>query len=117
MKKKGFTFIEVMIAMTIFALAILLVVKLNSVSTKNLNKQNQRQQMLYTAQRLMESYKSVLPTQELTGTTIDGFYVKVDNPIIAFGASENLYEITIHIRPTAADADDEEVLSAHVLKG
>lgn len=117
MKKKGFTFIEVMIAMTIFAFAILLVVKLNSASTINLNKQNYRQSMLFTAQRLMESYKSVpVSAQELAGTIIDGFYVKVDSPI-SYGTSGTLFEITIHIRPSATDTDNEEILSSHVIRG
>ena len=117
MKKKGFTFLEVMIAMAIFAVAILFIVKLNSASNANINRQFNRQKMLYTAQRLLESYKSVAPSsQELSGTTIDGYYVKVDS-IIAQGSSGHLFEITIHITTHLGDTQNEEILATHVIRG
>lgn len=58
MKSKGFTYIEVMMAVTIFLVLSALVVRLNITANKNMNMQIQKQNVMMEAQKCLEEYKN-----------------------------------------------------------
>jgi prepilin-type N-terminal cleavage/methylation domain-containing protein len=86
MKKKGFTYIEVMIALAIFSLMLIFVMKLSSSTSRFVGYEKQKMQMMYAGQRAIEQYKTLLfknpdVTNGFTTTTSEGFTVKVtDTP-------------------------------------
>ncbi|WP_368490366.1 type II secretion system protein [Clostridium sp. BJN0013] len=58
MKNTGFTYVEIMVAITIFLLMSALVVRLNITSNKNINMQVKRQNLMLEAQKCLEEYKN-----------------------------------------------------------
>jgi len=115
MRKKGFSYIEVMIAISIFALLLIMVMKINSTSQSNLNKQINSQKMMFVAQEQMEKYKSsqlkVVETQDFI--LIDEYYVKltIDNT-----PGGNIYRVTVTVRSVPTDGSGEIILQSHILK-
>jgi prepilin-type N-terminal cleavage/methylation domain-containing protein len=127
MKKKGFTYLEVMIAITVFSVLALLVVRLNIAANRNMNAQIERQNMMMVAQKLMEKTK--------TTTTGVGTYVGEDSPYNYFEQLEGYYvvvqlkdaypnqqgptklhEITVRVRKQIIDKKSEVVLTSHYLE-
>jgi prepilin-type N-terminal cleavage/methylation domain-containing protein len=114
MKKKGFTYIELMIAITIFTILILTIMKLNSTSQSNINKQISSQKMMFVAQKQMEVFKSTQPVEvTVPFTLIDGYYVKLVSDNTPGG---NIYRVTISVRQDPNIGADEIILQSHVLK-
>lgn len=121
MKKKGFTYIELMIAISIFALLIVVIMKLNITSEANLNKQVTSQKMMFVAQRQIEKYKSTLknigtyPNDFKLDESSGGYYivVKCDNSVTDH---TNVYLMTVWVRKSSADNSNEIKLQSHVLK-
>jgi prepilin-type N-terminal cleavage/methylation domain-containing protein len=114
MKNKGFTYIELMIAISIFTLLILTVMKLNSTSQSNINKQIHSQKMMFVAQRQLEKFKStqiVEVTQPFA--LIDGYYVKLVSDNTTGG---NIYKVTVSVRIDPNSGTDEITLQSHVIK-
>jgi len=114
MKKKGFTYIEVMIAISIFAMLILMIMKLNITSENNLNTQINSQKMMFVAQKQLEKFK----TTELAGnipnfTLIDGYYVKVVSDNTPGG---NIYRVTVSVRRDPINTTGQVTLQSHVIK-
>jgi len=131
MKKRGFTYIEVMIALAVFALIFTYVMKLNSSSNAVMRDEKQRLQMVYIAQREIERYKSEIFND--TDYTIDGFYVSVDRTDISSNDNNNninknknknksnnsnnsyLIEVKITVKKNVNDSSDKAVvLTSHV---
>ena len=125
MMKKGFTYIEVIIAISVFAILILTVMKLNVTSENNLNSQINSQKMMFVAQQQIEKFKTTLSTNAAVtniGAYPDNF--KPDNSgyyIVAIGNNtvtnnSNLYLVTIWVRISSADSSTEIKLQSHVTK-
>jgi len=119
MKKKGFTYIELMIAMSIFTLSIVMIIKLNITSETNINKQMNSQKMMFVAQQQVEKFKTTLSN---IGSYEDGFkqdssgyyiVVRGDNVITNNG---NLYLVSVWVRENDTDKLSEIKLQSHVLK-
>ncbi|MBC8062739.1 MAG: prepilin-type N-terminal cleavage/methylation domain-containing protein [Clostridiaceae bacterium] len=125
MKRKGFTYIEVMIAISIFAILILMIMRLNITSEKNLNSQFTSQKMMFVAQQQIESFKNTV-TNNIgsypNGFQLDssGYYivVKSDNKVTndSVTTNTNLYQVTVWIRKNPTDNSNEIKLQSHVLK-
>lgn len=60
MKKRGFTYIEVMIGMAIFAITLIFVSRLYRTTSMTMYIQQQKLKMMYTAQKVLENYKTTL---------------------------------------------------------
>ncbi|MCJ7689220.1 MAG: prepilin-type N-terminal cleavage/methylation domain-containing protein [Clostridiaceae bacterium] len=114
MRKKGFTYIELMIAITIFTILILTIMKLNSTSQSNINKQINSQKMMFVAQKQMEKFKSTQPVEiTVPFTVIDGYYVKLVSDNTPGG---NIFRVTISVRKDLTSGTDEITLQGHVIK-
>ena len=114
MIKKGFTYIEVMIAISIFAILILMIMKLNIASESNLNSQITSQKMMFVAQKQMEKFKTTQTTEIIpTFALIDGYYVKVESDNAPGG---NIYRVTVSVRRDATTSTGEVTLQSHFLK-
>lgn len=119
MKKKGFTYIEVMIATTIFLILSIFVVRLNIVANKNIRSQIDRQNMMMEAQKLLEKFKSTTTT---IGNYSNGDYEKIDNYYVVVQSKTvsegppKLLEVTIRVRKNITDKNNEVVLTSHFLK-
>jgi prepilin-type N-terminal cleavage/methylation domain-containing protein len=127
MKKRGFTYLEVMIAIAVFSVLALLVVRLNITANRNMNAQIERQNMMMVAQKIMEKTK--------TTTTGVGTYVGENSPYNAFDQIEGYYavvqvkeayanqqgskkllEITVRLRRQIIDTKNEVILVSHYLQ-
>ena len=104
MKKKGFTYIEVMIAFAIFALIFTFVMKLNRSSNVVMRDERQRLKMIYVAQRSLENFKTVLLDSE--DNNVEGFYVLVKKTDI----SSTLKEVTVTVKKNKNDSLDKAVI-------
>lgn len=118
MRKKGFTYIELMIAISIFTLLILIIMKLNSTSESNINKQINDQKMIFMAQHQMEKFKTTLAS---IGTypndfKLDdsGYYIVVKGNNYVTNNS-NVYLVTVWIRKSPLDNSNEIKLQSHVI--
>lgn len=123
MKKKGFTYIELMIAMSIFAILVVMVMKLNMISQSNLNKQMNSQKMMFVAQQQIEKFKTTLSTNAAVPNI--GAYPNDFKPdisgynIVAIGNNavtnnSNLFLVTIWVRKSSTDSSTEIKLQSHV---
>ena len=125
MRKKGFTYIELMIAISIFALLILMVMKINITSQSNLNKQMNSQKMMFVAQKQMERFKTTVSnnsTLSNIGSYENGFqeddsgyYIVVNGNNLVTNNS-NVYLVTVWVRKSPNDSSNEIKLQSHVLK-
>jgi len=114
MRKKGFTYLEVMIAISIFAILILAVMKLNIVTQNNLNNQITSQKMMFVAQKQLEKYKTAQTSvTTLPFNLIDGYYVKLESDNTPGG---NIYRVTVSVRKKPTDSAGEIILQSHVIK-
>ena len=119
MRKKGFTYIEVMIAITIFSILILIIMKLNVTSENNLNSQIASQKMMFVAQQQMEKFKTTLPTN--IGSYPSGFqqdtsgYYVVVNGDNSVTNNIKVYLVTVWVRKNASDSSNEIKLQSHIL--
>jgi len=104
MKKKGFTYIEVMIAFGIFALIFTFVMKLNRSSNVVMRDERQRLQMIYVAQRSLENFKTSLAESE--ASNVQGFYVLVKKIDI----SSTLKEVTVTVKKNKNDSSDKAII-------
>ncbi|MFA9396692.1 MAG: type IV pilin protein [Clostridiaceae bacterium] len=124
MKKNGFTYIEVMIAVGIFFILFVVIMRLDSEANKNMNRQIAKQNMMLEAQKQVEKFKT---TNANIGSysddnndtndsfeNIDNYYVALDSKLA--GSSDILYEVTVVVRKTAQDKENEVILKTHVLK-
>lgn len=124
MKKKGFTYIEIMIAISIFLILSIFVVRLNITANKNINTQVDRQNMMMEAQKQLEKFKTTTTT---IGTYVDdnylndsyqqmdGYYVVVQSKTVNEG-SPTLLEVTVRVRKNVTDKNNEVVLTSHFLR-
>lgn len=122
MKKGGFTYIEVVVAFSIFLVLLTIVIKLNAAGNQNMRIQLDRQKMMMEAQKLLEKYKttktdigSYADDNYLHDNFVqtDGYYVVVQSKSLDTGM---LYEVTVRVRKNITDKDNEIVLQGHVLK-
>lgn len=125
MRKKGFTYIELMIAVSIFSLLVLMVMKLNMISESNMNKQMNSQKMMFVAQSQIENFKTSLgnnavvtnigsyPDDFKPGTS--GYYIVI-NGNNTITSDTNLYLVTVWVRKSSTDASTEIKLQSHVTK-
>jgi len=104
MKKKGFTYIEVMIAFAIFALIFTYVMKLNSSSNAVMRDERQRLQMMYVAQMELETFKSQLVARK--GYNVQGFYVSVTKG----NKIGNLIDVKVTVTKNMNDSDDKAII-------
>lgn len=125
MKKKGFTFIETMIAITVFAVLAILVVRLNITANRNISTQADRQNMMMEAQKLMEKTKTTTvgigtyvdensPLNDFK--QVDGYYAVVQVKNVGSQGPPTLLEVTIIVRRDAMDKNNQVVLKSHFLK-
>jgi len=124
MKKKGFTYIELMVAISIFAVLIIIVMKVNITSQSNLNKQKTSQKMMFVAQQQIELYKTDFldkgSYEEGFEADTSGYFVVVkgDNTVTnnTVADNENLYLVTVWVRKSLTDNSNEIKLQSHILK-
>lgn len=122
MKKGGFTYIEVIVAFSIFLVLLTIIIKLEVAGNQNMRMQLNSQNMMMEAQKLLEKYKT---TKTDIGSYVDdnyihdnyvytdGYYVVVQSKPLDTGI---LYEVTVRVRKDITDKNDEVVLQGHVLK-
>ncbi|MFL0195452.1 type II secretion system protein [Clostridium sp. WILCCON 0269] len=118
MKNKGFTYIEIMMAIAIFLILSAFIVRLNITSNKNMNTQVQQQNMMMEAQKLLEKFKTTTTSVGNYANNdyepIDGYYVVVQYEAVS--GFPNLLQITVRVRENVSDANNEVVLTSHFLK-
>ena len=112
MIKKGFTYLEVMIAISIFAILFLTIIKLNALSENNLNAQLNSQKMMFVAQKRLEEYKTT-QVADPNFALLDGYYVQLISDNTPGGA---LCRVTITVRRDSSSTNGEIALQSHVLK-
>ncbi|AZV55567.2 type II secretion system protein [Clostridium sp. AWRP] len=118
MKKRGFTYIEVMMAIGVFIMLSAFVIRLNIAANKNVNKQVLRQNMMMEAQKCLEKSKNNPDSSEYKGSdykNIDGYYVNISSMQVK-ADSPNLFEITVRVRDSIYSDKNEVVLKSHFLK-
>jgi prepilin-type N-terminal cleavage/methylation domain-containing protein len=111
MKKRGFTYIEVMIAFAIFAILMVFVMKLDSTANRLMRYQQEQLRMVYTAQMAMEKYKYNQITYE--DNNFNGYYVKVEETPINKTFNNDiavLTEIKITVKKNKNDLDTNGVI-------
>ncbi|MCT8976314.1 type II secretion system GspH family protein [Clostridium sp. CX1] len=119
MRKEGFTYIEIMIATTIFLILSIFIVRINITANKNIRLQIERQNMTMEAQKLLEKFKTATTD---VGNYNNGDYEKVDNYYVVVQSKTvsegppKLLEVTIRVRKNIADKNNEVVLTSHFLK-
>ncbi|MBV7275756.1 hypothetical protein JMF89_06150 [Clostridiaceae bacterium UIB06] len=124
MKKYGFTYIEVMIATTIFIVLSIIVVRLNIESNKNVNIQVDKQNMMMEAQKILEKSKTNPVSvgdnnfnsyEEINDNSGKYYYVtQVAN--IGTQGPPTLLQITVRVRKNVNDVKNEVILTSHFLK-
>ncbi|WP_163193433.1 type IV pilus modification PilV family protein [Clostridium thermarum] len=122
-KKNGFTFLELMVAIGVFAVISVLVIRLNITANKNMSLQMERQNMMMQAQMLLEKYKT---TKENIGNyagegnpstnfqKVNNYYVIVQGNIID-PEGGILHEVTVRVRRNPSEPGDEVMIKSHVL--
>ncbi|MFT8315604.1 MAG: prepilin-type N-terminal cleavage/methylation domain-containing protein [Clostridium sp.] len=124
MKKNGFTYIEVMMAIAVFLILAVCVMKLNIAANKNINAQIDKQNMMMEAQKQLEKFKTTTANvgnyvddnyQNDHYEQIDGYYVIVQSKNID-QSSQKLLEVTVRVRKDITDKDNEVVLMSHFYK-
>lgn len=131
MKKRGFTYIEVMMAIGVFIMLSAFVIRLNIAANKNVNAQVLRQNMMMEAQRCLEESKNDPDSSEYKGsdykkmkednkdtnkdTNKDVYYVNISSMQVK-ADSPNLFEITVKVRDGIDDEKNEVVLKSHFFK-
>lgn len=124
MKKDGFTYIEVMVAIAVFLILVVCVMNLNIVANNNINSQIDKQNMMMEAQKQLEKFKTTTETigsyvddnyQDDQYEQVDGYYVIVQAKNVD-KASSKLLEITVRVRKNITDKDNEVVLMSHFYK-
>ena len=113
MKKKGFTYVEIMISLAIFALMITFVIKMDRSTGGTMRLQKQQLQMTYVAQRMVENYKATLTDFE--SDDVDGFYVRVQgnsSPIMKTinGVYIPFNEVRVTVKKNKAAAEDSALI-------
>jgi prepilin-type N-terminal cleavage/methylation domain-containing protein len=122
-KKSGFTFLELMVAISVFAVLSILVIKLYITANKNMSLQMDRQNMMMQAQMLLEKYKT---TKENIGNyagegnpgtsfqEVNNYYVVVQGNMID-SQGGILHEVTVRVRRNPVEAGSEVMIKSHVL--
>lgn len=116
--RSGFTYIEVMIAITIFLIMSVFVIRLNITANKNINGQILRQNMMMEAQKILEKTKNNPDSDEYKGDSyknIDGYYINIRSELDNVD-SPNLFEITVKVRQNVDEEEGEVVLRSHFFK-
>lgn len=114
MKRRGFTYIEVMIAIAVFLIMAVCVMKLNIEANKNINKQIDKQDMMMEAQKQLEIFKT---TKEDIKKDVDNYHV-----IVQSSNDPNLLTVTVTVRKNLKnddndnDDDNEVILISHFYK-
>lgn len=114
-KKRGFTYIEVMMALAVFLMLSAFVIRLNVEANRNMNMQIQRQNMMMEAQKCVEEIKSD-PTKysDSTYKVKDGYNVSQLAQKISTEQDIDLFEITVKVK-SIDDSGDPVSLSTHFL--
>lgn len=99
MKSTGFTYIEVMMAITIFLVLSALAVRLNITANKNMNIQIQKQNVMMEAQKCLEEYKNNPENYQNTNSQLTFKKSPIEN---------NLFEIII-----TDNSSGEEILKSY----
>ncbi|MDP4089595.1 MAG: prepilin-type N-terminal cleavage/methylation domain-containing protein [Bacillota bacterium] len=122
-RKKGLTFIELMIAIAIFGVLSVVVVRLNVTANKNMTLQMDKQNMMMVAQTQLEKFKTTktnigsYTSEGAPGNSfqnISGYYVVVQSNI-SDSQGGILYEVTVRVRRDPKDYENEVILKGHVL--
>jgi Tfp pilus assembly protein PilV len=126
MKKRGFTYIEVAIAFSIFALVLLFVMKMNHTTSTVMNRQREITKKFYIAQLYMEKRKSTLANQtnDLT-EEFEGYQVEVKitnkptNSVLVNGVSQTVAakEIAVTVKDInpGSNTDDDITINSHLI--
>lgn len=111
MKRKGFTYVEIMIASAIFLTMMVFIIKLDTTASRNIRAYNERVRMYQIAERELELYKSLQANS--TGKTVEGYHVVITSTDF----SSLVKEVTVSVRKTPAAPESEAViLKSHVLR-
>ena len=116
MKKRGFTYIEVIIAIAIFAMLLTFVIKLDNTSNMLMKNQREKLRMVYVAQLALEKFKSNLLS--IGDNSIEGYYVLVEGSsvdksnIISQGSSStvSVIEVKVTVKKNKNDLEENSVI-------
>jgi prepilin-type N-terminal cleavage/methylation domain-containing protein len=109
--KKGFTYIEVMIAVAIFSIMMIFIIRLDTVTSRNVRNFNENMKMMNIAQSEIEVYKS--KPEDSSGKIVEGYFVMVKS----ISLDAYLSEVTVTVKKSAQAPDSEAlVLKNHLLK-
>jgi len=126
MKNKGFTYIEVMISFSVFALMLIVVIKMNNAINFIMDMNNKTLQTIHIAQMEMENYKSGINnisdfftrtgfeftdqqtdeegsvvSRTLEDSDVNGFYVRIEET----AEDDDISEVIVIVGSSAADPD------------
>lgn len=113
MKKRGFTYLEVMIALSILAILVIFVIKLDHTANDVMRDETRKMKMLNIAQTAVERYKADMIESTPYATSIDGFYVKIESKEITRtirGQSIQVNEVKVTVKKNQSDPDGEAVV-------
>lgn len=124
--KKGFTYIEVMMAIAVFLIMAICVMKLNIEANKNIIRQVDKQDMMMEAQKQMEIFKTTTKNigKYIADNSQDNEYkLKDDYYYIIVQSSNdeqlndsNLLKVTVRVRKNLKNDDNEVILISHFYK-
>lgn len=118
MIKRGFTYIEIMVAVVIFITMMLFILKLDSAASRNIRVFNEKVRMTCIAQSEIEKLKSN-PNKVTTSKTVDGYLINVD--VSVFNSITNMNNVVRNVKvtvskPTSETNFENVVLECHILK-
>lgn len=119
MNKKAFTFVEVIIAVTIFLIFITVIIKLTHKSNESIREISNKIKMTYIAQAELEKYKNIdndsLGLSTYNNKIIDGYHAKLSTRIIN-DSYIDLVEVTIEVSiDDIFGNDDDVIIQNHVI--
>jgi prepilin-type N-terminal cleavage/methylation domain-containing protein len=112
MINKGFTYVEIMVAIAIFGAMSIFVIKLDSTASRNIRYYNEKVKMVQIAQSEVEKYKS--NPVDTTGKTVDNYFVTIDSNSFPINSSI-VKEVTVTVKKSASAASGE-IIKCHILK-
>lgn len=115
-RKRGFTFIEVMIAISLFLIMVVFIVKLDRTTSNEIKNVSEMTEKAEIAQGELEKFKAA--PQQNASMTVPGYngYIVTVESSNAGSVYTAVTEVTITVKKDTAAVDENQyVLKAHVL--
>ncbi|MBV4419776.1 type II secretion system GspH family protein [Clostridium tyrobutyricum] len=106
MRKRGFTYIEIMVALGVFMVLSIFIIRLNITSNRNMNMQIERQNMIMEAQKCIEEIKSdPIKYNNNNYKSKDGYYVSQFAKRTSTSKNISIFEITVKVKSVNHSGD------------